>query len=744
VLNLGYGAQFGERLHVLIGGDFAKDEGTGNFYARDVFRSEPGVVGRISETSPAQSFADGVESIYTAGGIISGGPLNGTAFTLGGAPYAFSYGAVVGNNQIGATSNYGLSPLLVVQLRHPSKRRNLMLAADLDLSDRVQLFTEINSAFNTSAGGYGDTLQTTYTINSTNPFIPASVRSQLAARGLTSFNLGRFNTDISSYRSAQRYRTGRAMLGLRGVAELLGGAWKWEAYGQLGRTRADTRYERMIDTPNLLAAINVVSDASGVATCAPAATNPNTTVAQQAQAEPGCVPFNVFGQTNTVAAIDYVTGTVEGLTKIDQDIAAVSFSGAPFHLPAGDVSLAFGGEFRHETIVASSDPRSKLGAWQVLSQASFSKANAVKEIYVETGVPILRQARVAKSLDLNAAIRRTDYRISGAVTTWKLGASWEPTDFLRFRATQSRDIRAPNLTELSLQGLIIGQGNFFNPFLQQIELRTAIQVTGNANLVPEIADSFTAGVAFQPQWRPVRGLRVSVDYYRIQVRKVIGALSFTDTVQRCFNGDQSLCAQITFDSAQRITLVKTPQINFAGLDTEGLDIEVSYRLPAGALPFDLPGALNMRNLTTVVSRNARSDDVITVNRNGFSNGGTAKLTGSATADYTLGRFTGGLQARYFGDVRWDPALVGPDSPFYAPKLSNSISRNLFPGQVIFGANAAFSLLNDSGRSVQIFAVVNNLFDRAPSKQGAIAFNQNGVQYYDLIGRLYRVGARLRF
>jgi outer membrane receptor protein involved in Fe transport len=747
VFNLGYGADIGDRFHFVVGADYGKDDGTGNLYQRKIFRSEPGIVARIGAGAPAQSFADGVESAFTPGGIISAGALRGTAFTNSGVPYAFSYGTVVGGNQIGATSNYGLSPLLVVQLRHPFERYNGMFAANYDVNDHVQIFTELTGAFNASSGGFGDTTQTNYVISASNAFIPASVRTQLAARGLTNFTLGRYNTDISSYTSQQRYHTKRAVLGVRGDTDAFGTNWEWEVYGQLGRTRGDAKYDHMYDVPNLLAALHSTTDANGNAVCAPAATNPNITAAnepQRTQAQPGCVPFNPFGQTNSAAALDYVLGTLDAQIRIHQDVAGASFSGAPFTLPAGDVSLAFGGEVRKESIDAKGDPRSTITAWQTLSQGTYAGSNSVKEVFAEVGVPLLKDEAFAKSLDLNAAIRRTDYRISGAVTTWKIGGTWEPTDFLRFRVTKSRDVRAPSVPELFVRGSVAGQGNFFNPFTGQNELRINLLTTGSTALTPERADSFTAGVIFQPHWGFTEGFKASFDYYNIEVKNVIGNRTATEIVQGCFAGNQIYCSSITFDTGRRITDVRVPFFNFASLETEGLDIELAYRVPLASLPFDVPGTLDIRNLTTITSKNSRSDGVTKIDRNGFANGGTAKMTGNATVDYAVGRFKGGLQARYFADVHWDPALVGPDSPFYNPALANSISRNLFPGQVLFNANASYDIVNGDGRTLQIYAIVNNVFDRAPSKQGAIAFNQNGVQYYDLIGRLFRVGARFSF
>src|SRR5690606_3602805 len=72
----------------------------------------------------------------------------------------------------------------------------------------------------------------------------------------------------------------------------------------------------------------------------------------------------------------------------------------------------------------------------------------VKEAFAEAVVPLAYDTPFLQALDVNGAIRLTDYSTSGSVVTWKIGANWEPLDGLRFRATRSRDIRAPNILEL--------------------------------------------------------------------------------------------------------------------------------------------------------------------------------------------------------------------------------------------------------------------------------------------------------
>ena len=745
VANLAYGKQIGDRLHIMIGADYARDKGTGNFYDRDYMAKAE--VDQVSYGAtraanlPAQGWLAGTEIPFTEGGIVVSGPLKGTAFTNAGDPYLFNYGTVYSSTRmVGSNANYGHNGALVFQMYKPFERLNSMAAAQFDVTPDIKAFVEINKAYNRNDGGTGDIVQSTAIITPiTNPFIPASVKNAMTANKLTSISIGRFNNDISPWTTYTQWYTNRAVAGLNGTFH----DWKWEASYSQGATHQ--KYKAyMTDNPDFAAATYVVADASGNPVCGPAATNPNITAAQIPIVEPGCVPFNVFGQKNSQAAIDYVTGFTQGINIVRQKTAGFNVSGSPYVLPAGEVSLAAGVEWRKDAVSADADPRGKLNAWGTQNQATYTGENSVKEGFVEIGVPLLKDAPFAKSLDLNGAARRTDYQSSGAVTTWKVGATWEPTDYLRFRATQSRDIRAPNISELYSTGSSGGTQGSLNPFTGVLG-RINTQSGGNAKLTPEIADSLTAGIIFQPHWGFTQGFKASVDYYHITITDVISTVATNDAVLRCFAGDKNLCSTITFDNTTfGIALVKSVPLNFAVLETEGIDIELAYRIPLESLPLSLPGTLNVRNLTTIVSKLASDDGKVRLDKAGFSVGGVDKMTGNATLDYSLNKLNVGLQARYFGDLRWDPTLVGPDSPFYNPKLTNSISRNLFPGQVLFNGNFSYDIVKEEGRKLQVFATVNNIFDRHAPLEGATAFIINGVQYYDLIGRYFRTGLRFAF
>ena len=122
---------------------------------------------------------------------------------------------------------------------------------------------------------------------------------------------------------------------------------------------------------------------------------------------------------------------------------------------------------------------------------------------------------------------------AGDANTWKVGLTWDtPIPGIRFRALQSRDIRAPNLSELipPLQG---ANGGFQNEFTGNLTPQNIIGATGgNLNLKPEKAQTTEVGIVWQPDFIP--GFQASVDYYRIAVKGAIISLSSQQIEHKCF------------------------------------------------------------------------------------------------------------------------------------------------------------------------------------------------------------------
>ena len=98
-----------------------------------------------------------------------------------------------------------------------------------------------------------------------------------------------------------------------------------------------------------------------------------------------------------------------------------------------------------------------------------------------------------------------------------------------------------------------------------------------------------------------------------------------------------------------------------------------------------------------------------------------------------------MQWRHVSSFGFDPTLIGPDNPNYSPTLSNSINSNRFPAADYFNLSARYTLYEKGGQRVQIFGIINNLFDKEPPL-GATQLLTNGNPY-DVIGRTFRFGIR---
>jgi iron complex outermembrane receptor protein len=209
---------------------------------------------------------------------------------------------------------------------------------------------------------------------------------------------------------------------------------------------------------------------------------------------------------------------------------------------------------------------------------------------------------MVQSLAVTVAGRYTDYSTSGAAETWKLALDYHINDSIRLRSTYSYDIRAPNLYELH-QPLTVNTGPFAD-VLTGGNFSTTHATTGNPNLIPETAHTFTGGVVFTPDFIP--NLTLSVDYFKIGMSNAITALTGSTVALQniCINsgGTSPYCAltQRPFPYtnttlANYPTQYFTESFNSAKVATEGTDIELDYKFDMDDLISGAPGSVSLHN-----------------------------------------------------------------------------------------------------------------------------------------------------
>lgn len=133
--------------------------------------------------------------------------------------------------------------------------------------------------------------------------------------------------------------------------------------------------------------------------------------------------------------------------------------------------------------------------------------------------------------------------------------------------------------------------------------------------------------------------------------------------------------------------------------------------------------------------------------NGAPNGQTSGLprwSFNAQATIEEGPMSFTTQVRFISAGIYDVTLVGPTHAGYAPTLANSINVNHIPAETYVNLQMQFTVREDGDRRFQLYGAVNNLLDNDPPNYLPSSTGPTNAVLYDIIGRTFRVGARLTF
>jgi outer membrane receptor protein involved in Fe transport len=608
----------------------------------------------------------------------------------------------------------------------------------------------------------------------------------------------------------------RYVVGGDGSFDLFGKDWSWSSYFQHGETDTSIKIYNMplsgapITGPGgangQFSRFNLAQDAvfnsAGQITC-------RNTVAQAY----GCVPFNPFGGTLTPGQVAYFDGqngpggTTIGPTSIQtnrQEAFSFSVNGSPIDDWAGPVAVAAGYEYREEHFSQRADPYSAgvsastpatvnmpctdpfidcglttfggtpgnssgLGAWNAGNYHNGRGTYHVNEVFVEVGIPLLNDSFWGK-MDLDLGGRHARYSTAGDANTWKVGMTWEtPIPGIRLRALQSRDIRAPNLSELFFPASGLN-GSINNDFVNAIAPGTANgqQVrqnnVGNAFLKPEKSQTTEVGLVWQPDFIP--GFQTSIDYYRIAVKGPVVSLGLQTVEDLCFAGFNTFCQQDAITTANGvnqsasatggagtpnvITAVQSKVFNFGSVITDGFDLESTYQFDLQ--DYDVPGSFTLRSLVNHTSKFLVDSGINGTQRNVEITGSLGGGGNSSQYNTNFNVLNWKLQETqsYQNDVwgfnlteRWYSGGVStarntivcapgtcPASTVQSPTINfNKVDSILY---LDVGAN-----WNVSDKT-QLYGKIDNIANTRPPDTGGQNANNT---LYDVIGRMYRVGVR---
>jgi outer membrane receptor protein involved in Fe transport len=703
----------GDRGHFVFDAGYARNGGIGSMRDRPWYRSWGDL------QNPAWTPTNGEPKLITVpwlnrteenpGGIITGpDALKFTAFNPDGSPRAYQHGLLgrTGSEQSGGEMD---GHYAVMALKTRNARRYAYGRLSFDLSDSVNVYgaythSETESSTVASYTYYDGSFQ----IQSDNAFLDPGLRSFMNANDIDEFTYGLI---VGKATEDFDIKYDRAILGLDAQ---LSDFWSLHAFYESGRSRVRTELNDVTNDSRMELALDAVVDpATNRIVCRSTLTDPGN----------GCVPLNSFGVGNmSAAALDYVTGQAWYDRTFKQQVGSVNVTGQPWMLWAGPLNVAFGADFRKQSIGnATSDAESQLSNWRFGNFLPTTGSDKVTELFGEFSLPLMEEDK----LNLNAAVRSADYHYSGRQLAWKVGLTWSPVQSIMVRAMQSRDIRAPNLAELFQSGLT-HRVEITDHFNGDKLRNTEETIRGNKALNPEIGHTTTLGLVYMPTW--ASGLQAAVDFYRIRIDDAITSIDDQETVDRCFAGDQQICRNVVFFPDGTIDRLINAPVNIAEQYVKGMDFNVAYHRPLPSLGSD--AALTIRALATNQTQNRTTTPFSTSNIAGRVTGNGARWKGRLTTTFSKGPFKIGAVGRFIGHGKLRNYWVeGVD-----------IDDNTVPSVWYFELFGSYSFMHDR---LEAYFHVSNLFDRDPV---VIATDSGGFnpQLYDVVGRYTTVGLRFNF
>ncbi len=343
------------------------------------------------------------------------------------------------------------------------------------------------------------------------------------------------------------------------------------------------------------------------------------------QGDGTCAPINLFGpQAIQGAGLEWAFADLEQKSVIEQQQILGVLSGDTghfFELPGGPIGFAAGFEWRRDQSQFTRDSFETIEGRVIENTpaALFDspvtpQAITVKEVFGEIRVPVLGDMPFIDKLEVSASGRYSDYNTIGTTKTYSFGGIYAPTDWLSFRGTFSRAIRAPNIGELFAPQTIATLGvnadpcddgninngssnrpenclEFVAPGFNSAAFLTAFTpgtTGGNPGLIEETSDSFTLGAVFQPKGilgGALDNLVVIVDYYDIEITNAVGSLTGAQIAAACVDLpsiDNQFCDAIVRDPNLGGAIVDftSGNINLAVLRARGIDFETRYSFDA--------------------------------------------------------------------------------------------------------------------------------------------------------------------
>lgn len=590
--------------------------------------------------------------------------------------------------------------------------------------------------------------------------------------------LGRRNVEGGDRTFEARNDSIREVVGLKG--DFAGSsAWTYNVYAQHSSVDVANFNANYTSNTATQEALNVLPGPNGPVCGGPTGSYPLIPAPGGVgfAVDKNCVPWNIWTSGGvTPAALAFISLPLSEQGYTQEYVTNGSITGDlgqyGVKLPSADsgMQVNVGAEWRQDNTNFLPDFEEQQGNGGGVGGKTvpISGGFHVAEGFLEARLPIASNLPAAEDLSIEGGYRYSSYSEGFNTNTFKVGLEWAPVRDVRLRGSFQRAIRAPNIGELFLPQAVGLDGSKdpcegAAPAASQAQCAAAgvpaalygsVPVApakqyngllgGNPNLKPETADTYTFGFVFQPRF--ASGLTLSVDYFNIKIKNVIGIIGENNILNDCITTlSPQFCSLIHRDQFGSLWLttqgfVTDTTVNEGELSTKGIDVKGSYRVPLpklGSLLLSLEGSYTQNLITTPVPGFGSYDCV------GFY---------GATCGAANPKWRHVLNVAW--STPWDGLNLNLRWRYLGADNSEQTSNNPFLAGTSFAAGhshiPAFNYVDMTGtfniyKNVRLELGVNNIADKAPpivagadcSTSSPAGANCNGNTFpgvYDALGR----------
>ncbi len=337
----------------------------------------------------------------------------------------------------------------------------------------------------------------------------------------------------------------------------------------------------------------------------------NTSALQLALADPNpSTAFDPFGDGSNTSAATLDKIRADNRFWLDSQLKTfdVTADGSIGRVAGIPLKLAAGADWREQPFA-----RSYLAFQAGSTLNDISLTRKVLSAFGQLVAPVFTEQDAIpglRTLELSAAGRYENYLGYVSAITPKYGISWSPLKGVAFRATFSHSLRPPTLVDLDTSRNVSFTTAPLNPAaVPGGGVAALLWSGGNANVQPERAQSWTAGLDIAPEMVPE--LSLGFTYFRTVFKdRIQGTIysptmlsdpSYADLVTRNPTAAEIdyICNHTIYPQGSAAQCMNTPVSaivdlrvrNLASLLTDGIDFSGNYDRPTpfGKVTFGLSG-----------------------------------------------------------------------------------------------------------------------------------------------------------